>query len=384
MDIEKKRKNPILILALAYMGYYSVSITLKPGEYITEKIVLVLMSIMSVVLGFFLITRKSQKSEWRISNDVPSQRRVSFWSLIGHIFSFVLFITKGVPIFSPNIQSSRLEIFSNGWIATLATVPLTISIILSGFYYINLERIKTKEFFFHFISPFLLLFSFGNRFLWFFPLLLLISHRYFFGNYGFRKNANSLGLSLIGLTLVGLLRDLLSWGNARDNLERIGVDSYGERLIFPIKTYVEGTSVAMDGVFANYSDSSNREGAEVLFSAFLSPLPGIQLNASQVLKETLGYRFIGEGLAMGTPAGVYMCFGFFIVFLWYLLLGMIIGKFWDKSSQSSRSRSLFVYFFTFCGLGVWMDPLSNLSLILIPIGLFLSYKESKGSKKPMS
>ena len=380
MSIEVKRKNPMITLVLVYAAYYSTSIILKPGAYVTEKIVLVSMTITSLVFGLFLVMRKSQKKSWWINSEPPSNKRISFWSLIGHIFSFILYITNGIPIFSSDIQSSRLEIFSNGWISTLATVPLTISIILSGLQSINLKRIKSIKFFFQFISPLLILFSFGNRFLWFFPVIFLLSHRYFFGNFSFRKNVTSLGFSLIAVTLVGLFRDLLSWGDASDNLKRIGVDSLLERLIYPIKIYVEGSSVAMDNVFMNYSDPNNREGAEVLFSAFLSPLPGIQLNASQVLKESLGYRFVGEGLAMGTPAGLYMCFGFFVVFLWYVLMGATIGKLWDKSGQSSRTRSVFAYFFTFCALGVWMDPLSNLSLVLIPVGLFFSFKEIEGSK----
>lgn len=304
-------------------------------------------------------------------NVVPRRRVIYLLSALGLLIAGYLLATNGVPAFSSNVSVLRVEILSNGYLATVMVASLQAAIVLS---LTSLRRDRSVRdnvgLVILAVSLIGVVLLFGNRGTAVFPLFG-VAVFYVLRNYTkFLPIAFGSLLLLVGVSIAGYFRNYAAWGATYDNdLARMGFEG-PLKYLAPVIDYTTGTSTAMGIILESIPSKVDFPMGSVFFSPLLAPLPGEQPSPGVFLKQVAGFDFEGFGLAMGGIGGFYMDFGPLGVLIGFLIIGILVGFARKRSQLDARWTVVLAWLGGHLVLMNYAHPLPNFATIALPLLLF--------------
>lgn len=360
----------MLVIVVPIMAFYG-SVSVGFGRSATAEIQwwLLLLALASTVSGrLFVRGALAQAPSFEVR---PKIRFLASFTCIGLVIAAYLLATNGIPLLSSNVAVERVEILSNGYLATVMVATLQAAIVVAA---VSLDsRLKPREngvYVLIVLGLVGVILLFGNRGTAVFPLLGVAIY-YLLKNYTRIVPIAVFATALLGaVSIAGYIRNYTAWGATYDNdLARMGFEG-PIKYFAPIIDYMTGTSTAMDIILNTIPDKVPYPMGNVFFSPLLAPLPGEQPSPGVFLKQTAGFDFEGFGLAMGGIGGFYMDFGALGVLLGFLLIGALVGYARKKSQLDSRWTVVLSWLGGHIVLMNYAHPLPNFATIILPVLLF--------------
>lgn len=369
------RAREMLVVVVPIMALYgSVSIGFGGAPTADSQWWLLLLAVSSIVLGrLFIKGALVGPPSFEI---LPKNGLLGVYSGVGLLVAVYLLGTHGIPLLSSNVAIERVEILSNGYLATVMVATLQAAIVIS---LISLDtRLTLRR-----NSGYLLLavslagviLLFGNRGTAVFPLFSVAMY------YLLKNHTKALPITAAAILLLcavsvgGYVRNYTAWGATYDNdLARMGFEG-PVKYFAPVIDYMTGTSTALDIILNTIPDKVNHPLGAVFFSPLLAPLPGEQPSPGVFLKQMAGFDFEGFGLAMGGIGGFFMDFGALGVLLGFLAIGVLVGYARKKSQHDARWTIVLCWLGGHIVLMNYAHPLPNFAAIILPLLLFWGLKK---------
>lgn len=306
----------------------------------------------------------------KISSEMAAVRVPRFVAvfLVGSMVAGFLLAVNGIPVLSGDVLTARLGAISNGYAGTVMVVALQSVLIVGLCRAVDLGSAVRRDILFWIgILSIAVLYLFGNRGLYIFPLISVLAYLLIR-----RPKAVWMAIpgAVLGLTLIswiGFNRGFEAYGSSYlSTLRRQGVSE--QFYVFgPVIEYFKGTSQAVDAVIRTFPDSVPHPWGTVFFSPLLTPLPGKQESAGVFLKESIGLDFSGFGLASGSIGGFYMDFGLVGVLVGFFVLAIIGQLIRRRAAVSGRWTLVLAYYIGHLWAMNYSHPFPYLATIAIPV-----------------
>lgn len=361
------RNNVAVYFLPVFIVYNMGSLFFARTETSSFQAVLVVIGAGSFVAGSLVYSSVADVPITKARPDVRFSRYAAVF-LLGSVVAVGLLAVNGVPVLSGDVLTARLGAISNGYAGTVMVVALQSVLIVGISRVVDLGRaVRRDGLFWLGVLSIAILYLFGNRGLYIFPLVSVVS-------YLLIRRPKAVWVTipgaLLGLTLVswiGFTRGLEAYGSSYlSTLRRQGVSE--QFYIFgPVIEYFKGTSEAVDAVIRTFPDSVPHPWGAVFFSPLLTPLPGKQESAGVFLKESIGLDFSGFGLASGSIGGFYMDFGLAGVFGGFFALAIIAQLIRRRAVESARWTLVLAYYIGHLWAMNYSHPFPYLATVVIPV-----------------
>ena len=373
--VPENRFTPLRVFVPAFGLYSLTSIACSTSDTKLFELGANTITLFTFVLGYLFVISTRKK---HLNLAGPTLGPVlnltmirGYWLASFIVYCYLAFQSKGLPLFSSDVNFYRTVFFPNGVTSTIVVVGFQCAAIVLPSVRLMDGAIKIKkiDLLITALSVFALV-SLGNRGMLAAPVITLVI---IFARKRNFKPWITVIAALTGaflLSYLGYLRNLGSFGESYlGDLYAQGY-SANARFVAPILSYLGGTSETFSRTIHLFPQVIPFQMGQQFFGPLLH-----NQSADLFLKEKFGLTYTGFGLALGYTNAFYLDWGIWGCVLGSLLFGVFVGSIYSSANfQEPRWVALTSFTLAQLLLATYGHPFAYISYLLIPLLLFLSFR----------